>query len=160
MRAIAQGRLPRRSRRDWCNIAIGCVELASNHESACPQRTQHLANMSRRRTAVVSYSIESLILWVRQAGLLRNNNNLGKSLSLCSELLGYSHGWITSATAVPSRSTISRHKFTLDAGWCLFRQKRFRHWVNTGKEFWIFLLSDGSPHGGARIHAQCDVCGA
>ena len=120
---------------------------------------QHLLNMSASQNPKVGYSVRTLFVAIRLAGLLRSDSELKSALRLAGDVFGFGRHWLSSSCHMPSKSTLSRERFVLDAGYCLFWRRKIRRWAEAGIDFWIYLVTDGSPHGGKRIHVHRDFRG-
>ena len=85
---------------------------------------------SRQHGRSVSYKMEPLIRSIMLCGHLRGDSALAPAIHGVGVLVGFKHGWLTdSGATLPSRSTIQRHRFTLDAALCIAVRNKFQVFV-------------------------------
>lgn len=115
-----------------------------------PAELCHLARSPQafRRRKPTAYAMETLISSIRLAGLLRKDGALRSAIRASGILMGLKAGWMDERCPVPSKSTISRHRLTLDAGFALCVQRRLHTLLESGEPFAVYLLADSSPRAG------------
>ena len=96
------------------------------------------------------YKMEVLIRMILHAGVIGGDNSLARSIESAGELIGFEEKWLQNAEdmCIPSRTTIVRHRFTLDAGLCLCVQQRLKVMLDSGQPLFVYYLADASPRQG------------
>lgn len=116
----------------------------------------HLAQASRgynlrlgARNAVRAFKIEALITSLLLAQVLKNDAMLAQAVEHSGVLLGMRPRWLgEDASRVPSKSTLSTHKFTLDCGYAVLVRSWLRELLDSGRRFFLIMLADSSPRAG------------
>ncbi len=107
-----------------------------------------MVKMSKAGRVQAGYKLESLILQVRGAGLLRQDKKLREMLSIAAPLCGFQENWIDDDSCVTSKATTSRYRFVLHCAHTLEWRRLFQQWLHDELDFKMFLLADSSPRAG------------
>ena len=95
------------------------------------------------------YDMEMLLKCLRIATVSKGDKHLESIISICGELIGFSTGWLQRAECrVPSRQTLGKARFKMDATLCKLTQHWIKGLLTSGTGFRAFLLSDASPRVG------------
>lgn len=102
-------------------------------------------SMSIRKSA---YRIEPFIIVVKLCGLLRADQNLEAVVKEVAKFLGYNEERLSEQASFPSKSSISRMRFVLDASYTKLRGMQFQRMLDGEEGFKVFFLSDAPNRGG------------
>ena len=109
---------------------------------------QHLTRMSKAKVdSRRRYSLEYLVMIVRLADLLRSDGQIREAITTAGRLFGFPAHWLSDDTKMPSKSTLSRYRFVLDAAHAMM----WREWLHNALKnggLKVFLLCDSSPRAG------------
>ena len=101
-----------------------------------------------QKKGVSAYTVEPLIQSIRLAQLLRRDSDmLAKCKSVC-EILGMGADLIREDATMPSKTTISRDRFTLDCGLAVLWKEYWRDLFNSNIDLFVAFLADSSPRAG------------
>ena len=91
----------------------------------------HLKNVAQSGAAdakgASSYKMERLIRCIMLCGYLRSDMALYPVVQDVGVMFGMQDGWLSQAgVSLPSKSTLQRHRFTVDAALCLCTRNKFQ----------------------------------
>ena len=139
------GHLDKRDVLAWLDV------VASESRVGLEHLTQASLGVRERcgRKSVGAFQIESLITMLLLSQALRNDALLATAVEHGGLLLGMPNGWLEDgASKLPSKSTLSRHKFTMDCGYALLVRTWLQKLLESGRRFYIYMLADSSPRAG------------
>ena len=109
---------------------------------------RHLLKDQHGSNVICGYTTESLLLCLRLCNCLKGASSLRRAVVLAGEVIGLPQGWTSPDAKSVSKTTILRHRFSVDCALTLV----VRWWLSSLYENHIeivaILLVDGSPRMG------------
>ena len=94
---------------DHAGFGLDQLKLAS-------RSSEEWRTISRDGRGCTPFAMQSLIRSILLCGHLRGDTSLGPAVSQVGNMLGFADDWLEeSKAALPSKSTLQRHRFTVDA---------------------------------------------
>ena len=129
---------------DHAHVLHWLDSMAAHIEGGTLSHLRQTAHMTSVSTA---FKIEPLIISIKLSGLLRSGKTLPVVVRSVAQLLGYSDDWMDeSLSVVPSRTTLLRHRFTLDAALAKLVCSKLQTLLESGMV--AAFLCDSSPRQG------------
>jgi hypothetical protein len=125
------------------DIVAWCDAMAEHCDGTLDKNLQTQLRSDQR----TGYVMHVLLLTVRLADMLRQDSQVHHACQVAADLLGIGSGWLQHDMKVRKKATISKSRFTVDAGYTLMCQQLLDAMLD-GPMFWLYMAADRSPRSG------------